>query len=66
MKKLGSGVEYQHLGGRGRQISESKAPLVYRVSSRIARAAQRNPVSKNQKLKLKQKKKERKRKGKNV
>jgi hypothetical protein len=33
------------LGGRGRQISEFKASLVYRVSSRIARASQRNPVS---------------------
>ena len=31
-------------GGRGRQISEFKASLVYRVSSRIARAIQRNPV----------------------
>jgi hypothetical protein len=35
------------LGGRGRCISEFKASLVYRVSSRIARATQRNPVSKN-------------------
>jgi hypothetical protein len=35
------------LGGRGRRISEFKASLVYRVSSRTARAAQRNPVSKN-------------------
>jgi hypothetical protein len=34
------------LGGRGRQISEFKASLVYRVSSRTARATQRNPVSK--------------------
>jgi hypothetical protein len=33
------------LGGRGRQISEFEASLVYRVS----RATQRNPVSKNQK-----------------
>jgi hypothetical protein len=33
------------LGGRGRQISEFKASLVYRVSSRIARASQRYPVS---------------------
>ena len=31
---------------RGRQISEFKASLVYRVSSRTARAIQRNPVSK--------------------
>jgi hypothetical protein len=35
------------LGGRGRQISEFEASLVYRVSSRIARATQRNPVLKN-------------------
>ena len=41
------------LGGRGRQISEFEVSLVYRVSSRIARATQKNPVSKN---KTKQKK----------
>jgi hypothetical protein len=35
------------LGGRGRRISEFKASLVYRVSSRTAMATQRNPVSKN-------------------
>jgi hypothetical protein len=35
------------LGGRGRWISEYEASLVYRVSSRTARATQRNPVSKN-------------------
>jgi hypothetical protein len=34
------------LGGRGRQISEFEASLVYKVSSRTARATQRNPVSK--------------------
>jgi hypothetical protein len=34
------------LGGSGRQISEFEASLVYRVSSRTARATQRNPVSK--------------------
>jgi hypothetical protein len=39
------------LGGRGRQISEFKASLVYRVSSRRARATQRSLVSKNQKKK---------------
>ena len=33
------------MGGRGRRISEFEASLVYRVSSRTARAAQRNPVS---------------------
>jgi hypothetical protein len=43
------------LGGRGRQISEFKASLVYRVSSRTARAIQRNPVSKKQKHKNKNK-----------
>jgi hypothetical protein len=43
------------LGGRGRRISEFEASLVYRVSSRTARAIQRNPVSKN---KTKQKNKE--------
>jgi hypothetical protein len=35
------------LGGKGRQISEFKNSLVYRVSFRIARATQRNPVSKS-------------------
>jgi hypothetical protein len=39
----------QHLGGRGRWISEFEASLVYRVSSRTARAIQRNPVSLSQK-----------------
>jgi hypothetical protein len=34
-------------GGRGRQISEFEASLVYKVSSRTARAIQRNPVSNN-------------------
>ena len=33
------------LGGRGRQISKFEASLVYRVSSRAARAIHRNPVS---------------------
>jgi hypothetical protein len=37
------------LGGRGRRISEFKASLVYKVSSKTARATQRNPVSKKQK-----------------
>jgi hypothetical protein len=35
------------LGGRSRRISEFKASLVYKVSSRTARATQRNPVSEN-------------------
>jgi hypothetical protein len=45
------------LGGRGRWISEFEASLVYRVSSRTARATQRNPVSKNQKKNKKKKNK---------
>jgi hypothetical protein len=48
------------LGGKGRQISEFEASLVYRVSSRTARAVQRNSASKNQKKKKKKRKKERK------
>jgi hypothetical protein len=48
------------LGGRGRQISEFKAGLVYRVSSRTARAIQRNPDSKNKTKQNKTRKKERK------
>jgi hypothetical protein len=43
----------QHSGGRGRQISEFEASLVYKVSSRTARATQKNPASKN-KQKIKQ------------
>jgi hypothetical protein len=45
--------------GRQRQvISEFEASLVYRVSSRTARATQRNPASKNQnQIKPKQKNK---------
>jgi hypothetical protein len=37
------------LGGRGRWISEFEASLVYKVSSRTARATQRNPVWKTNK-----------------
>jgi hypothetical protein len=36
------------LGGRGRQISEFEASLVYRVNFRTARATQRNPVMEKQ------------------
>jgi hypothetical protein len=39
------------VGGKGRQISEFEASLVYKVSSRTAKATQRNPVSKNKKQK---------------
>jgi hypothetical protein len=42
---------------RGRRISEFEASLAYRVSSRTARATQRNPVSKKQKEKKKKRKK---------
>jgi hypothetical protein len=50
------------LGGRGRRISEFKARLVYRVSSRTARATQRNPVSKKKKKKKKKGEREKERK----
>jgi hypothetical protein len=40
------------LGDRGRQISKFKASLVYRVSSRTAKAIQRNPVSNKQTNKI--------------
>jgi hypothetical protein len=46
------------LGGRGRQISEFKASLVYRVSSRTVKASQRNPVSKSKQTNKKQKQKQ--------
>jgi hypothetical protein len=39
------------LGDRGRWISEFKASVVYRVSSKISRATQRNPVSGKKKKK---------------
>jgi hypothetical protein len=42
---MGSGG-IQHLGGRGRWISEFEASLVYRVSSRTDRATQRKPCLK--------------------
>jgi hypothetical protein len=44
------------LEGRGRWISEFEASLVYKVSSRTARAIQRNPVSKKQNNKKKKNK----------
>jgi hypothetical protein len=40
---------------RGRQISEFEAGLVYTVSSRTARATQKNPVPKKQIKKRNQK-----------
>jgi hypothetical protein len=47
------------LGGRGSQISEFEASLVYKVNSRTASATQRNPVSEKKKEK-KRKEKEQK------
>jgi hypothetical protein len=44
----------------GRQISEFEASLVYKVSSRIARAIQRNPVSEKQTNKQTSKKEKKK------
>jgi hypothetical protein len=41
------------LGGRRKQISEFEASVAYRVSSRTARATQRNPVLKNKTKKQK-------------
>jgi ribosomal protein L12E/L44/L45/RPP1/RPP2 len=46
------------LGGRGKCVSEFEASLVYKVSSRTARATQRDPVSRNQKKKKKKKEEE--------
>jgi hypothetical protein len=46
---VGAHLYSQRLGGRGRQISEFEASLVYRVSSRTTRVIQRNPVLKKQK-----------------
>jgi hypothetical protein len=44
------------LGGRGRRISEFEASLVYRVSSRTARAVHRETLSQNKtKIKIKTK-----------
>jgi hypothetical protein len=48
------------LGGRGRQISEFEASLVYKVSSRTARATWRNPVLKKNKTKKQNKTKQNK------
>jgi hypothetical protein len=50
------------LGGRGRWISEFEANLVYKGSSRTARALQRNPISKNKKQTKKQKTKKKQKK----
>jgi hypothetical protein len=47
----GACLSSQHSGGRGRWISEFEASLVYKVSSRTARAIQRNPVKEQQQKK---------------
>jgi hypothetical protein len=49
--------------GRGRWISEFEASLVYKVSSRTARAIQRNPVSKEKKEKKRREEKRKERNG---
>jgi hypothetical protein len=53
LKRTGAGVVVHAFnpstGGRGRQISEFEASLVYKVSSRTARAIERIPVSKKKK-----------------
>jgi hypothetical protein len=46
------------LGGRGRWISEFKASLVYKVSSRTARATEKPRLEKPKKKKKKKKEKE--------
>jgi hypothetical protein len=46
----------QVLGRQRQAISEFETSLVYKMSSRTARATQRNPVSKNQKPKTKNQK----------
>jgi hypothetical protein len=46
--KNSASLQSQYLGGKGRQISEFDAILVYRVSSSTARAIQRNPALKQQ------------------
>jgi hypothetical protein len=48
----------QHLGNRGRWVSEFEASLVSRVSSRIARAPQRNPVLRKKKKEEEEKEEE--------
>jgi hypothetical protein len=53
------------LGGRGRWISEFESSLVYRVSSRTARATKRNPVSEKPKKKKKKRKRKKKKKKRN-
>jgi len=55
MERVGHGacLYSQYLGVRSRQISEFESSLVYRVSSRTSKAAQRNPILKTHKKKEK-------------
>lgn len=55
--KPGGNGALQYLGGRRKWISEFKASLLYRSSSRPARTIQRSPVWKNEKGKKVSKKK---------
>jgi hypothetical protein len=48
LASVGIRLESQHLKGRHRHISEFEASLVYRLSSRTARATKRKPVLKQQ------------------
>jgi hypothetical protein len=43
-------IPTQHSGGRGSQISEFKASLVHRESSRTSRPTQRNPVPEKKRI----------------
>jgi hypothetical protein len=47
----GACLKSQHSGGRGRRISEFEASLVYKVSSRTARATEKPCLEKKQKNK---------------
>jgi hypothetical protein len=44
----GACLQSQHSGDRGKRISEFEASLVYRESSRTARATWKSPILKNQ------------------
>ena len=57
MHSLPVWVVAAHSGSRGKGIFKFKASLVYSMSSRTARATQRNPVSKKPGLRAFQKNK---------
>jgi hypothetical protein len=56
----GTRLQSQHSGRKGWQISEFEASLVYRMSSRTARATQRNSILKNKTKQNKTKQKKQK------